>query len=193
MEDVVAGADEDGGNPAPREARLVASAGARRFRRDTKALRDVEHPMLEVWRFIRDDERIAATPDDVEVQHRDEALDAAGRDRHLRDVRLRAVEPLLLAGECHEHDRMVERRPRRDERASDLDGHRRAGRVVVRGLEDRAVGVRTHSVEMAADQHRPRGVVRVGRAEHADDVDRVDVVDRRERHAHANGGLNVEG
>src|SRR5207245_6421162 len=101
-------------------------------------------------RFVRDDERVTATADDVQVHHRDKALDAAGDGGHLHAVSLGTVVALLLAGERHEHDRVVERRTGGGERPCHLDGHRGSRRVVVGGLTDRAVRGGAHAAVLPA-------------------------------------------
>ena len=192
MKDEVGGADEHRRNAATREALLVASAGACPIALDPEPCRGVADPALQVRRFIRHEERVGAAADHVEVQHGDEAFDPARGDRGLRDVRLGAEVALFFPGERREHDRVTQRRATRGERPRDLDGDGGPRRVVVRRLEDRPVGVGAHTVEVTADEDRALRIVGVRRAQKTDDVDRVDVVHRRERHGHAHRGGHVE-
>src|SRR5439155_24025390 len=110
VQDVVAPEHQDRGHAATRERLLVAPATADAVERHAGARRGRAEAVLERARFVRRLEDLPAAANDIKVDHRDEALDAAGARGHPRDVRLGSEETLLLARELAEDHRALEPR-----------------------------------------------------------------------------------
>src|SRR6266542_635673 len=155
VQDDVAPEDQRRRNAAFRERRLIAATTADRLERDPQTRGGHADPVRERRALVRCLEGVAAAADDIEVEVRDEALDASRGAGHAAGVGLGAAQPLLFAGPCDEDDRASQLGAPGRERARDLDRDRGSGCVVVRGSEDRATRVRADAIEVSAHEHGP--------------------------------------